>query len=583
MRDEWRPTDLPQSLLRIGRLDRRALLRAAGAIGVAAPFGITARRHAAAAQDAGGAVIRSRPRAEVMQEILTAYPLQRQGALQGGTVIIANLGDLESFNPLVASRSTTLELLSLVFEGLVGAHPVDGSIVPWLADYELAADGVTYTFAIHQDARFHDGAPVTAADAEFTLDTFLDPGSLTYSAYLKDVLKEYRAVNDRTFEIVSNGPIASFLCDVPLVVMPKHVWESIPPSDWAADPGSTGQDAARVVGSGPFRFREWVQDDHATLARNDDYWNQELSRVPYLDELVVQVMADSQARSLALAVGDVDVARVSSTDIARFGNAGKVEVVSSPSLGFVCYACQLDEDKTSLFQDTLVRQALFVALDRQGIVDTVLGGHGEVARSTHSPLSPAYRPDGFDPYDYDPIRARELLAQAGWTDADGDGVVEKNGQRFSFTMLVRSDSSIRVNLATYMQDVWADVGVEMNVERLDPAIVDERINTGNFEMILLGLSWSADPGQGFVFATGNNFYGYSNPEYDRLEAEQRVTLDPAQRVDLIVEQAKIVWDELPIGILSFDKLVLGHTDRLRNVFPSAFGGPWWSVPFWYLE
>ena len=100
-----------------------------------------------------------------MQEILAAYPLRREGAPEGGSVIIGNLGDLETVNPLLASSVAAGELLSLVYEGLVGVHPVDGSIVAGLADYELAADGVTYTFRIHPDARFHDGAPVTAADA----------------------------------------------------------------------------------------------------------------------------------------------------------------------------------------------------------------------------------------------------------------------------------------------------------------------------------------------------------------------------------------------------------------------------------
>ena len=204
---------------------------------------------------------------------------------------------------------------------------------------------MTYTFRIHPDARFHDGTPVTAADAEFTLDTFLDPTNLTLLRLrVKAVLKEYRAVDDRTFVMVSDGPIASFLYDaaLPIVVMPKHLWESIPPSDWPADPGSTGQDPARVVGSGPFRFVEWVQGDHATLARNDDYWDRELSRVPYLDNLVFQVMPDSRTRALALEVGDVDVARLSPTDIDRLANAGGVAVVSFVDLGFTYYACQLD-------------------------------------------------------------------------------------------------------------------------------------------------------------------------------------------------------------------------------------------------
>lgn len=519
-----------------------------------------------------------------MQEILAAYPLRREGAPEGGSVVFGNLGDLETINPLLASSVGALDLLSLVYEGLVGVHPVDGSIVPGLADYELAADQVTYTFHIHPDARFHDGAPVTAADAKFSLDTILDPKFVApFDSSVKDVLKEYRVVGERTFEMVSNGPIASFLYDVPVVVMPKHLWAGVAPADWLSDPGSTGQDPARVVGSGPFRFVEWVQGDHITLARNGAYWDLDLSRAPYLDRLVFRVMPDSQTRVLALEVGDVDVARLSPTDVDRLAKGGQVAVVSYDTLGFTYYASQLDPGKTTLFQDKAVRQALFVALDRQAIVDSIMGGQSKVARGTLPPLSPAYRPDEFAAYGYDPNRARALLAQAGWTDADGDGVVEKNGQRFSFTMLSRGDSDTRASLAVYMQDAWAAVGVEMTVEQMDLATIIDRTDTRDFEMVLLGKDWTVDPGQGDMFATGagGNFFGYSNPEYDRLEAEQRRTLDPKQRVELIIEQAKIVWDELPVGILSFDRQDVGHTERLRNFFPNEFG-LMWSAPFWYL-
>jgi ABC-type transport system substrate-binding protein len=135
-----------------------------------------------------------------------------------------------------------------------------------------------------------------------------------------------------------------------------------------------------------------------------------------------------------------------------------------------------------------------------------------------------------------------------------------------------------------MHDAWADVGVEMTPEPLPFPTLLDRINARDFEMVRLAFGWSADPGQGAMFATGAafNFSGYSNPEYDRLEAEQLSTLDPAQRIDLIREQAKIVWEDLPLGILAFNVLGVGHTERLHNVFPNAYS-LLWSAPYWYLE
>jgi peptide/nickel transport system substrate-binding protein len=521
-----------------------------------------------------------------MQEILATYPLRREGAPKGGSVIFATTNDFGSVNPLLSTSAAAGDLLSLVYEVLVGVHPVDGSIVPGLADYELAADGVTYTFRIHPDARFHDGAPVTAADAAFTLDTILDPAFNSPNASrIKAVLKDHRAVDERTFVMVSDGPIADFLYEAPPVVMPKHVWAGVAPADWPSDPGSTGEDPTRVVGSGPFRFVEWAQGDHAILARNDDYWGRELSRVPYLDRLIFQVLPNDQTTVLALENGSVDLADLPPREIGRIASADGLVAVTYDTLSFTFYAHQLDPAKTTLFQDKAVRQALFVALDRQAMVDAFQDGQGEVARGTHPPLSPAYAPALFDAYDFDPARARALLAQAGWTDADGDGWVEKDGQRFSFTLLHPNSASASTAVDAYMQDAWKAVGVEVKVEQLDFATVIERIDAREFEMVRLGFGWNLDPGQGVMFESGGpfNFFGYSNPEYDRLEAEQRRTLDPARRLALITAQAQIVWDELPVGILFFAKNAMGHNARLHDVFPNAFGGPMWSAPFWYLE
>jgi peptide/nickel transport system substrate-binding protein len=218
------------------------------------------------------------------------------------------------------------------------------------------------------------------------------------------------------------------------------------------------------------------------------------------------------------------------------------------------------------------------------MVDSILAGQGEVASGTHPPLSPAYAPAEFESYAFDPERARTLLAQAGWADTDGDGVVEKDGKRLSFTMLSSTTSTVADLLDAYMQQAWKAIGVEMQPEPLSFLAMLDRIEARDFEMVRLGFNWNLDPGQGVMFETGGafNFFGYSNLDYDRLEAEQRRTLDPARRIDLIIEQAKIVWKELPVGILAFRIMGVGHNERLDNVFPNAYSLVW-SAPYWYWQ
>jgi len=151
-------------------------------------------------------------------------------------------------------------------------------------------------------------------------------------------------------------------------------------------------------------------------------------------------------------------------------------------------------------------------------------------------------------------------------------------------LLSRNDNAGDTSLVAYMQQAWAEIGVKVTLEPLPAETLFERFDARKFEMAMLRASWSVDPGQGAMFGTGDggNALGYSNAAYDQLEVEQRSTMDPAQRVDLIIDQAQIVWDELPIGVLAFIRQSVGHTKQLHNVFPNTFG-LFWSAPFWYLE
>jgi peptide/nickel transport system substrate-binding protein len=581
------------------RLHRRGLIARAGALGLSAAALGTLGPSLARAQDATpeaaqGEVIRSMTRDDynaLLQENFAFEEPQNTG----GQIIISQTSDIATLNGLLTADYPTVYITGALFEPLVSTSPIDGQIVPALADsWEIAPDGKTYTFHLNQNATWHDGTDVTAEDVKFTFDVAMNEESPNpRRSTLVQLVDSYRVVDEHTFEMVSKEPFATFLYDVPFSIftMPKHIWENVPPAEWPNDPGSTGQDPARVVGTGPWKFGEWRQGESVTLLRNDQYYDP--FWIPVVDELVMRVLPDPATEVEALKAGEIDIVEVipaPQTEEVQNTEGLKVDIYPGYSFGYV--GLNLDPEKTTLFQDPRVRQALFVAVDKEAIKENIYAGFGEVALGTQPKLSFAYSPESYDEtYAYDPERARQLLAEAGWEDTNGDGIVEKDGQEFRFELLTASGGGAVIDqLLAELQQRWREIGVEMTPNLMEwSAMQDVTDNTHDFDALMQAFVWDPAGSQGSLFRCdsydgGFNVIKYCNEEWDRLDDLQLRELDREKRRDLLIQQSQIVWEDLPVLIFRFGVERPGYTDRLRNFFPTGNGGVYWSLPFvWIAE
>jgi peptide/nickel transport system substrate-binding protein len=536
--------------------------------------------------------IRSISREAFYEEVFAAFPFEEPQA-EGGQIIMSQTSDISTVNGLLTSDYPTAYITGMIFEGLIGGNPINGQPVPGLADSWESEDGVTYTFHLNQDAKWHDGVDFTAHDVEFTFDMALAEDSPNpRRGTMLPLLASYRAVDDNTFEIVANDRYATFLFDLAgqFGIMPRHIWEGIAPADWPNDPGSTGQDPSRVVGTGPFKFVEWRQGESVTVAKNPDYWDP--MSIPVVDEVVMTILPDPATEVEALKAGEIDIVEViPAPQTAELQETEGIEVAIFPNLGFSFYGFNLDPERTTLFQDKEVRQALYIAIDKEAIKENIYLGFGEVPRGTQPVLSIAYDAEAIqDPFEYDPDRSRELLASAGWEDTNGDGIVEKDGQALSFTLIAPTGGgAVTDQLMAELQQRWRDIGVEMQPNLIDfPALVETITSTFDYEVALLGFNWSPDAGQGAMFAcdsygTAFNFMRYCNEEFEALEEQQLRELDPEKRKQLLIRQSQIVWEDQPVGIYRFGTDRTGFTSRLRNYFPNGYG-QYWSFPWvWIAE
>jgi peptide/nickel transport system substrate-binding protein len=500
-----------------------------------------------------------------------------EAATPGGTFIDSNIADIQTVHPFLAEEAVSIGVVGLIYEQLVGSDVRTGQPAPTgLADsWEIAPDGVTYTFHLNKDAKWHDGVDVTADDVQFSFDALANPdtGSVYTGAFV-DSVKSWRVIDDDTFEVVAKEPLFTLLYDIVAYIVPKHIWESVPVAEWRNDPGATGTDPSRVIGSGPFKFQEWRQGESVTLVRNDDYYG----KVPYIDSYVLRVWPDQTAVVNALLGNELDAASLEPSDIAGVEGTPGIQVAHYPTRGFSYYEFNLDPKVTTKWQDKRVRQAMLYALDREAIVNNIWLGYAEVAQGTQPVVSYAYAPDRLTTtYTYDPEKARSLLAEAGWTDSDGDGVVDKDGERLSFELLYGAGSPTSDQLVAYMQDAWADIGVEATPRSLEfPALIEATTTDPRFEIALYGFDWDATFIQDAMFGcdqyqVGFNDMKYCNPELDKINDQAKRTFDEEARRELLIQASDIVNEEQPVAVLLFSQAHAAFSDRLQNYKPSTWG------------
>ncbi len=581
--------------LRKGELSRRGFVRRATALGVSATAagvlarGVVAQDSTPATPSGGGAVTRSITREEADAAIAEEFQFE-EPEQTGGDVLHVQTSDIQNLNTTITTDVYSSWIAGFIYDFLIGTNPIDGTNVPGLADYwEVSEDGLNYTFHLNPNAKFHDGTPLTTADVEFTFQSVLDETSLSpRRGTVEPALKELIVVDEHTVQFIANEPSATFVNDVAgqFGILPKHIWESVPFAEFGADPGNTGQDPSRTIGSGPFKFVEWVQNDHVTLEKNADYWD--TTNVPVIDRYIYRVVADAATAVQSLVTGENDIADVPFTqaEALRASNP-ELNIVDYDTTDFNFYFTQQDPAKVPFFSDARVRQALQYALDRKLVAETVYQGFAIQADGTQPVLSVAYAPDQINTvYNYDPEQANTLLNEAGWVDSDGDGIREKDGVKFSFECMYSEGVATYEQQVPYMQQAWREVGLEMIPTQVPFPTLSATAEAGTHQMILQGFSWGVDGSQEIMFGcesappNGFNRMGYCNPEFDKLAEQARLELDPQKRIDLLIQASNIVNDEAAVGIMVFRKDIVGSSPRVHNFFPNGYSTLWSITKVW---
>jgi len=484
----------------------------------------------------------------------------------GDAIVEGTIGEASTLIPILATDSSSHAVAGHIYNGLV-KYDKDLKIVGDLSEsYSISKNGLEITFHLRRGVKWHDGAPFTSRDVLYTYHIIIDPKTPT--AYAED-FKQVKSVitpDDYTVKVTYASPFAPALASWGTSILPAHLLDG---RDITKSPL-----ARKPVGTGPYVFKEWVAGQKIVLDSNPDYFEGR----PYVDRYIYRIIPDTSTMYMELKAGAIDLMNLTPVQYARQttakGFTARFNKYRYPSSGYVYMGYNL---RHPLFGDKRIRQAMTAAINKDELIQGVLFGMGQKA---HGPIVPgrwAYNPQVKD-IAYDPLHAAQLLAQAGWKEKNGEGILVKEGKPFSFTILTNQGNQQRLLTAQIIQQRLKSVGIEVKIRIVEWAtFLKEFVDKGNFEVVMLGWSTGQDPDMYDVWHSSKtnpgelNFIGYKNPEVDRLLVEGRSTFDIEARKKAYFRIQEIMAEEQPYTFLYVPDALPVVSSRIRGIEPTPAG------------
>jgi peptide/nickel transport system substrate-binding protein len=462
-------------------------------------------------------------------------------AQMSDTFVWGKSGDADTLDNQVSTNGETAEVTTQIYNLLVRAKQGQTDIEPDLAEsWSVSSDGLTWTFKLRRGVTFHDGTPWNAEAAKFNFDRMADPKNPYHTTekgldfeywgdFMADSYESSRVVDPYTFQIVLKKPNSPLIYNLSIIA-----FDMASPASFKKYGGAgVGQ---HPVGTGPYKFVEWVRGDHITLEANPNFFRKGL---PKTRRLVMRVMKDNAARFLALKANEIQAMELSNPDDVKVAQRDpnlKVGYRPPFNTGWLRFNMNVD-----IFKDKRIREAVALAINKQAIVRGLYGGYGEVASQLMPPTMWGRAPN-LQPYPYDPAKARQLLAEAQYP----------NGFSLDFWYIPVSRPYFPAGkeIGTAIAADLEKVGIRTHLMTEDWATyLADRNKTNKFPIFMIG--WIGDNGDpddwlGFFYSKydpNSAYYSYNNPEVLSLLAKARTVSGKGDRAKLYARVAQIAYDD----------------------------------------
>lgn len=548
-------------------------------------------------------------------------PEDTKDATPGDWIIKQVMSDAEKLLPTVTNDATASGIYLYLFENLLEINRETYELYPLIAKSMpvVSDDHLTYTFDLKDNVTFSDGKPLTGEDIIFTVKVIKNPftDAQALRNYFVDV-KSVELVDGNKYKVRFNMARPYFRAIYALgdmEIIPKHIldkdnvtdkftWDQLEEAQNSFDDKKfpemrkysefinmeeVSRDPKYVVGSGPYVLDKWITGQSVTLKRNDNYWNKK-DLANYPDKIIFKTIKDQNAAVVAAKNKEIDHMQVyQPTDfVENVKNPEefslKKALVIEPSYNYIAW-----NNTHPIFSDKRVRWAMSYAIDRKSIIDKIVYGMATPIQS-HIFQKSKFLNTELPEIPYDIEKAKRTLAEAGWKDTDGDGILDKviDGKKtdFKFTFTNNTNPK-RKKVILILIEQLRQIGVEANIQEYEWSVFLDRVKKHNYDACFGGWQLSVTPDDPYqiwhssqAVGEGSNYFSYKNPESDILLEQNRMEFDDTKRMDILKKWQQVVYDDQPVTFLWSEPVRYLYSDRYRNArwyaYPdSPLMNEWW--------
>ncbi len=478
-------------------------------------------------------------------------PAEGQG---GGTMVWLGHQEIASLSPDDAGPDVHFVIVYNIHNPLLYYNEYNEVELVLAESYEVADDGLTYTFKLREGVKFHDGKELTAADVKYTYEYYRNPDNAAVSA------GDFFGID--TIETPDDYTVVVKMAQVNAASLATWASFGIVQSEYHAEVGEETYRTA-PIGTGAYKLKEWRAAEYTEIEAFDDHFRGR----PKIDTIRLEVVPEPSVRMVALQSGEAH------SSVWPLLVEDSLTLEQDPNfilfrtLGNSIKHFPLNNQLPQL-SDKRVRQAMMHALDRQRIIDDLWAGAAQVAHSNIPPSSFYHKPD-LKQYDYSVEKANALLDEAGWV-MGADGIREKDGMKLSFTCTTISGDSARRPIAELAQQMLKEVGIDMQLAEAPVASILEGMRNGTMDASLFNWTYNTNAVEPDPFSTlhstgGNNFNNFRNEEMDQLIEAGLNVVDPEERLVYYDRIQEIFVEEVPCLYLQFDEWLIPFSRRIQGL------------------
>ncbi|MCC6758304.1 MAG: ABC transporter substrate-binding protein [Candidatus Omnitrophica bacterium] len=538
----------------------------------------------------------------------------------GGSIVLTSTSDPKSFNDITAKETSTREVTSHIFEGLTTMNAVTLQVEPALAErWEVSEDGHTWTFYLRPGVKWNDGEPFTADDVVFTFNDLIYNDDIASSSRdiftIEDKTFKVEKVDDLTVRFTLPVKFAPFLRAMSQAILPKHklakaVAEKKFNFTWGLD-----TPPSEIVGTGAFKLSSYRPGERFVLVRNPLYWkrSKEGDALPYLDRIVYLIVQNLDTAMLKFLDGEVDYIGLRGMEYPlikpneRKGNFTVYDAGPDFGSSFVVFNQNtgvnpktqkpfVDPVKSKWFLDINFRRAVAHAIDKNKMMEILMNGFGYPQDSDMSKSAGVFYNPNVEKYDYDLLKAKKILADAGYIDRNGDGWIEDPEEHtVEFNFSTNSGNNERVQIASIIRHDLQSLGMKVNFLSLEFNTLVTKLNsTFDWDAIVLGLTGGIEPhfGKNVWHSTGGLHMWYPMQKTPATDWEKRIDeifiqgvqeLDENKRKVLYDEFQVIVSQQLPLIYTVLNSDLYAIRNRFGNLKPTSYAGPFHNMEEIYIN